>query len=246
MKRLNWQVVLSLVLVGFSVVLYLLHYLIFKDAHHIFIYLLGDIAFIPIEVLLVTLVIHQLLDAREKISKLNKMNMVVGAFYSEVGTELLKRFSLSGKDIQELSKILIVSKGWSNKDFNKVKFQARLFNYEIDIKKVDLAELRQYLLIKREFLLRLLENPNILEHETFSELLWAVFHCTEELANRKEGLGALPVTDLEHLSGDIKRVFRLLVLEWIAYMQHLNKDYPYLFSLAMRTNPFDPQAKIIV
>ncbi|MFY9799780.1 MAG: two pore domain potassium channel family protein, partial [Methanoregula sp.] len=30
------------------------------------------------------------------------------------------------------------------------------------------------------------------------------------------------------------------------YMQHLKKKYPYLFSLAMRTNPFDVHASAIV
>jgi hypothetical protein len=29
-------------------------------------------------------------------------------------------------------------------------------------------------------------------------------------------------------------------------MKHLKADYPYLFSLAMRTNPFDSQATIQV
>jgi hypothetical protein len=27
-------------------------------------------------------------------------------------------------------------------------------------------------------------------------------------------------------------------------MQHLKNNYPYLFSLAVRTNPFDPQATV--
>ena len=35
---------------------------------------------------------------------------------------------------------------------------------------------------------------------------------------------------------------RGLIAEWIAYMRHLKSDYPYLYSLAVRTNPFDPNA----
>jgi len=34
--------------------------MIFTDAHHIFIYLVGDIAFVFIKVLLVTMIIHQM------------------------------------------------------------------------------------------------------------------------------------------------------------------------------------------
>jgi hypothetical protein len=36
------------------------------------------------------------------------------------------------------------------------------------------------------------------------------------------------------------------VLEWLSYMHHLRKTYPYLFSLSMRTNPFNPDASPVV
>ena len=29
-------------------------------------------------------------------------------------------------------------------------------------------------------------------------------------------------------------------------MEHLKTDYPYLFALAVRTNPFDPDARVEV
>jgi len=29
-------------------------------------------------------------------------------------------------------------------------------------------------------------------------------------------------------------------------MEHLKNEYPYLFSLAIRTNPFDPEASVEV
>jgi hypothetical protein len=35
------------------------------------------------------------------------------------------------------------------------------------------------------------------------------------------------------------------MLEWLAYMKHLKHAYPYLFSLAMRTNPFEAEASPI-
>ena len=67
MKRLNWQLVLGLSLIGLSAFFYLIHYVIFRDAHHIFIYMVGDIAFVPIEVLMVTLIIHRLLTERKNV-----------------------------------------------------------------------------------------------------------------------------------------------------------------------------------
>ena len=106
-------------------------------------------------------------------------------------------------------------------------------------------ELKVFLVGKRGFLLRLLENPNLLEHERFTELLWAVFHLVEELEYR-EDLANLPKTDLAHLEGDVLRVYRLLLTEYLFYLNHLKDDYPYLFSLAMRLNPFNPNASPVV
>ena len=40
----------------------------------------------------------------------------------------------------------------------------------------------------------------------------------------------------------MKRAYVLLIREWLDYMSHLRTDYPYLYSLAVRTNPFDPEA----
>ena len=93
--------------------------------------------------------------------------------------------------------------------------------------------------------MRLLNNPNLLEHDSFTDLLWAVFHLTAELAHRKD-LGSLPETDCEHIAGDIKRAYSSLAHEWLNYMKHLKNNYPYLFSLAIRTNPFDVNASPVV
>jgi hypothetical protein len=98
---------------------------------------------------------------------------------------------------------------------------------------------------KRNFMLRLLENPNLLEHETFTELLMAVFHLTEELGHR-QSCSELCQADRNHFGGDIKRAYLLLIYEWLGYMKHLKQNYPYLFSLALRTNPFDPEASVEV
>ena len=40
----------------------------------------------------------------------------------------------------------------------------------------------------------------------------------------------------------MNRAYGLLVREWVMYMAYLKANYPYLFSLAARTNPFDRNA----
>ena len=245
MKRFGWQVFLGLFLVVLSIIFYLLHYAIFRDPHHIFLYLIGDIAFVFIEVLMVTLIIHRLLSEREKRSRLENLTMVIGAFFSEVGTRLLAVFSDFDPTLDSIRRELIVTNNWSDKEFSKMSKRLKNYNYGIETQKVNFKDLRSFLTEKKDFLLRLLENPNLLEHEAFTDLLRAVFHLTEELVARKD-FGKLPTSDYEHLAGDIKRAYILLVHQWLDYMKYLKDNYPYLFSLAMRTNPFDQEVSPVV
>jgi hypothetical protein len=245
MKRFSGQILLGSSLIVLSVLFYVLHYAIFRDAHHIFLYLIGDIAFVFIEVLLVTLIIHRVLSEREKRTRLEKLNMVIGAFFSEVGTRLVAYFSDFDPKLDEIRKDLVVTNDWSEQEFSRVSKRLKSYEYGVEIQKVELEDLANFLIGKRDFLLRLLENPTLLEHESFTELLRAVFHLTEELAARKD-LTQLPDTDYEHLAGDIRRVYISLVHRWFDYMNHLKDNYPYLFSLGMRANPFDQDASPIV
>jgi hypothetical protein len=245
MKEIRWQVILGVVLVVLSALLYTFHYAVFHDGHHIFIYLVGDVAFVPVEVLLVTLIIHRLLSQREKRNRLEKLNMVIGTFFSEVGTRLLTHFSDFDPGLDEIRSKLVVTSDWSPREFDAVESQLRTYGYDVDIDKVDLVSLRDFLATRRDFLVRLLENPTLLEHESFTMLLRAVFHLAEELESR-EDVASLPASDYTHLAGDIKRAYTLIVGEWLDYMEHLKGSYPYLFSLAMRTNPFDRSATPVV
>lgn len=245
MKRLSWQTKFSLVLIALSALSLFIHYIIFNDSHRILVLLVEDLALVFVNVLLVTLVIQKLLSDREKRAKLEKLNMVIGAFFSEVGTKLLSFFSSADPNVEKIRKELVVTDKWSNQEFSLVRKQLRSHDYIIDFRRVKFEELREFLVGKRNFLLRLLENPNLLEHESFTELLRAVFHMTEELGARGS-LRKLPSKDYEHLAGDMKRAYTILVREWLDYMKYLKGNYPYLFSLAMRTNPFDSNASPIV
>lgn len=207
--------------------------------------MIGDIAFIPVEVLLVSLIIHRLLEVREKRIRLEKLNMVIGVFFSEMGTKLLTYFSDCDPRLDTIRNDLIVTNDWFEQEFMQVSNRLKNYDYGVAIQKVDLEDLRSFLIGERNFLLRLLENPYLLEHESFTELLRAVLHLTEELSARKK-VRQLPDTDFQHLAGDIKRAYILLAHQWLDYMKHLKDNYPYLFSLAMRINPFDENASPLV
>lgn len=245
MRRLSWRVRLGVVLVLASAVLYAVHYLIFRDVHHIFLYLIGDFAFVPVQILVVTLIIEEFLRLRETRVRLEKLNMVIGAFFSVVGTSLLTYLSDFDPNLATVRKGLVMRGSWTDIDFRSLSERLKGYDYGVDIKRIDLVRMCDMLTGNRDFMVRLLENPTLLEHETFTSLLRAVFHVTEELESRP-GFDSLPESDLTHLAQDIKRAYGLLVSEWVDYMHHLKCNYPYLFSLAMRTNPFDSEASPVV
>ncbi len=245
LKAQDWQVRFGIALLASSVLLYGAHYLVYRDPHHIGIFSLEDLAFLPIQVLLVTFLVDRVLAERERRDRLEKVNMVIGLFFSEMGTKLMRTFSECDPELGDIRRDLLVRDTWSDAEFERMAGRLKAYKYGIDRCAMDLRVMKAYLHSKREFLMRLSENPNLLEHETFTDLLKAVFHLAEELDNR-EDLSSLPQADLDHIHNDVKRVYGLIVVEWAAYMRHLKNNYPYLFSLAMRLNPFDPGASAVV
>jgi hypothetical protein len=241
----RWKIITAALLVVFSAAFYVVHYLIFRDTRDIFFYMIMDIAFLPVQVLLVTFIISGLLQEREKQMLMKKLNMLVGGFYSEVGNELIKRCSRLCLDLSGLRSDFLVSANWSDRDFSSAISRVRSLDIKIDAGRGGLGELRDFLEMRRGFMLSLLANPNLLEHEALANLLWAVLHLSEELSARPV-LSDLPRADYDHLSGDLKRVYTQLLCEWLGYTRHLKHDYPYLFSLAVRTNPLDARANPVV
>jgi hypothetical protein len=237
--------VAAFIFIAASALLYFIHYQIFHDEHHIFIFLMHDIAFLPLEVFLVVIVIERLLTRREKQAILYKLNMVIGAYFSEVGNKLLADLLKDFKNHEEIKKNLNVTADWTAKDFKRASDYAYNLKADVDIHKCNLEELKTYLSQKRMYLLTLLENPNLLEHDRFTDLLWATTHLDEELEARTS-LKDVPESDLEHLAVDIERMYDHLASEWLDYIQHLKATYPFLYSLVLRTHPFQEKPSAVV
>ncbi|UCF93581.1 MAG: hypothetical protein JSW39_05305 [Desulfobacterales bacterium] len=182
---------------------------------------------------------------REESFRRQKLHMVAGLFFSELGTGLLKQFAQLDPEIGMLHRMLKISAQWTDEDFHKASKNVGGHRFAIDLRGADLPALREYFRDRANLLLRLLENPILQEHGNFSDLLRAVFHLRDELLNRGD-LSELPDADRQHLEGDMVRIYKLLVLEWLAHMRYLKDNYGYLLSLAIRVNPFDPEASAVV
>lgn len=182
---------------------------------------------------------------REELFRQQKLNMVTGLFFSELGNGLLRRFTQLDPETGTLHKMLSVSNQWTTEDFRKAKRSLKKHVLVVDSRRGDLLALQEYLQTQTNLLLRLIENPIVQEHGDFTDLLRAIFHLRDELLNRTD-LFELPDSDRKHLEGDTVRVYKLLVFEWLRYMHYLKNNYEYLYSLAVRVNPFDPKASAVV
>lgn len=245
MVRIGWKATLGAGLVIISVALFGLHLVLFQDAHWLEKYLVFYLGFLPVEVIVVTLILDRLIDMRERQERMEKMNMVIGLFFSEAGVSLIREIAGRDRKIEGLRAELARSGDLSPSEYSKLKATLADYPYSPDMRAEDLSRLKELLTAHRGFLVRLLENPTLLEHESFTDALRAVFHLTEELDYRKQ-ISELPDTDIMHLSGDVSRTYGRLVVEWLDYMKYLKVHYPYLYSLAMRTNPFDLKASPVV
>lgn len=244
LKDIRWQLAAGVLLIAASFLIYLAHYAIFRDVPFLVSYVITDLAFLPVEVLLVTMIINKVLEVRGTKERLKKLNMIIGVFFSEIGTTLLADFSDIDPGLEKIKEDLIINHS-DVKEFGDIAGRLAGNEYGVDIHRVNFEELKSFLVGKREFVIRLMENPILLEHESFTDLLWAVLHLTEEFTHRTDFKG-LPESDLHHLRNDIKRAYTALVVQWISYMEHLKENYPYLFSLALRLNPFDKNASAVV
>ncbi len=234
MKLSKGYLYLSSFLVICSALLYSVHYLLFQNKHYIIQeHFLGDLAFIPIEVLIVSLIIHRFLEDHEKKIKMQKLNMIIGVFFSEVGFFILDSFSSVDLNIDE------IKKQWNTNDLKATEKVMMNYKHSLDTCRIDLGVLAKRLNEKREFLMKLIENPVLLENESFSTLLRAMFHLEEEFSMRLD-VFQLSDLDKEHIKEDLERVYVLIIREWVFYLEHLQGHYPYLFGFALSKNPFNP------
>lgn len=240
-KKLNSTFFIGAFLVGLSLFLHYVHYLIFKDAHHTLIFLVADIAFIPMEVFFTSLVLDKLLEKRELSHLLERLNMLIGLFYTELGTDLLKEIVVGDNDLNLIRKDSIKEKCEDKISFDILVKDILSHEYIIDIHKINLKNIQTQLDNNKDLIITLLTNNNLLEHETFTEMLMAIIHLKDELNSRYND--NIEEYEINHISKDIEVAYKYLTIEWAKYMEYLRDNYPVLFTKALINNPFDNRSK---
>jgi hypothetical protein len=169
-----------------SIVLYAIDYYLIGSIKELSIWFLGNLAFLPLYVLIVTLTLEQIIKERERLTLRRKLNMVIGVFFSEVGNRLFRELTLYLVHNEQLQQALLVTAAWKDQDYTRALSFLRSSDLKFDCNTRDLEGLKIFMVSRRSFLVGLLENQNLLEHEAFTDLLWAVFHLVEELDARED------------------------------------------------------------
>lgn len=234
MGKYKYEILLGIIFSVISLSFFSMQFLLFKDMNYIEKELMFQLGFLPINVFIVTIVIENLFSRRDKNVTNHKLNMVIGVFFSEMGRQLLNVLIGFDEDFVRTKQVMNINSNFTDKDFLYLRKSIKGYVFHSNSRIGDLDELKKLLALNKDFLLGLIQNQNLLEHETFTELMWSIFHILEELNMRGE-VSRYSEEDYVHISVDLNRVYTKLNNEWIYYAKHMKNEYPFLFNLAIKT-----------
>lgn len=228
MKKIRYYFIISFILIALSSIMFFIHYLIFGQALNTAYYSLMNLCFIPINSLVVTIMLEKLIDYRAKKDRIEKINMLVGIFFTEVGGKLMHLIIDSDKDAKNYIT--------NFEDLNKIKKCLYEYNYKVDMNYIDLCAIKNILVEHNNLFVTLISNESILQHQIFTDLLMSVIHLRDEIIfmekDKESGFNT------NHLENDVIRVYKNISIQWIFYLEYLSKSYPFLYNNAIRVNPF--------
>ncbi|MPQ43342.1 hypothetical protein [Clostridium tarantellae] len=236
------NVVIILALISIGLFLYYIHYLIFSNLYGTVSSIFFAVAFTPVQIILNILVIDKTVDQKEKIQHDKKINILVGTFFSEFGTDFLTDLVKGDDNIQKILPDNMVSKCLREECFENLKQLASSYEYVLNIEKINLVEIKEKLYNKNEFLIDLMTNAEVKEDQSFTDLLISLIHLNDEIKARYND-GKLEKYEIIHILYDMRIVYKKLTIEWINYMIKLKGTYKQLFVRAMITSPFDNRSK---
>jgi hypothetical protein len=243
-KRRIYNILLVAVPVCISLGIYWLQLMFFHDGRNTMFYFMQDLAFVPINAVIVTLILNNFLNIREKQHAQKKINVTISTFFIEAGNDIIREL-LEVTACREDFCRMMDPKGMSTRQIKDLKKQISEWELTLELDRQKLMRLAEILDSKMAFMLLMLESSNLVEHDAFTDMLWAVFHLADELHSRT-GFSELPPSDIDHLSLDVRRAYRAILLEWVDYLKYLHSEYPYLYSLALRKNPFSASREVRV
>ena len=135
-KRLSWKVKFSILMIILIIIIYGSNYLVLGDAEHIISYIWTHLGFIPVDILLVAFILDEIIEKKEKEAMLEKLDMLMSTFFSEVGNELISQLSSVNKYKTNTENLKSI-KNWEDADYeNKLN---ELKSTTVDFSAIDMT-----------------------------------------------------------------------------------------------------------
>lgn len=220
-----------------SAVLYALHYLIFRDLHHIGIFFLHELAGMPLEVILVSLFFDKLIEKTHEEENKSKLSIIETLFFNESGGNMLRYLSSFDPNSQKLSAILAVRMDWKSVDYQAARLHLKEYPFHLDVEKVDFFGLHYHLDERHAYYRNILENPAMTQSNEFTELVMKIYLMWEELDCRTD-LYNLDLHEKHYLGELLTEIYEELAVYWLDNAHnHSIHNRPRLHRV-IETSPF--------
>ncbi len=224
------KVVLSLTVV--SVIIYVLQIMIFHDSQTTAFYIFQDLAFLPLSIAIATVVVGEIYSRKEKADRLERTKMITSTFFTNVGARLMMQM-LSAAQNQQLVRQIMFADATSETDYQELCNRIHGEQIKLDMS-ADLYDgVRTVLEEQSTALLILGNNPVLLEHESFTDMLWGLYHLRDEFRLRGS-YENLSQTDRDHLEEDFERVFKLMLINRESNVHFLAETFPNYYNAARK------------
>lgn len=228
---------LILLLLCASALLYAIHYLIFRDLHHLAIFGLHELAFVPLEVILVTLGLDQLVEKTHREEARSKVSIIETLYFNESGGTMLRYLTSFDPDAARLRELLQVTQDWRSSDFRQAIRQLKSYPFLLDLERIDFFGLHYHLSQRHEYYRSMLENPALTQSEAFTEMIMKIYLLWEELDGRTN-LYQLPEKDRSYLAELLHEIYRELTEYWLDNVYNHSIHNRFRLHRAIESNPF--------
>ncbi len=228
---------LILLLLCASALLYAIHYLIFRDLHHLAIFGLHELAFVPLEVILVTLGLDQLVEKTHREEARSKVSIIETLYFNESGGTMLRYLTSFDPDAARLRELLQVTEDWHSSDFRQAIRQLKSYPFLLDLDRIDFFGLHYHLSQRHEYYRSMLENPALTQSEAFTEMIMKIYLLWEELDGRTN-LYQLPEKDRSYLAELLHEIYRELTEYWLDNVYNHSIHNRFRLHRAIESNPF--------
>lgn len=219
-----------LILLAAGACVYALQIWIFHDPHTTFFYLMQDLAFMPITIAVVTLMVGEVMNRNEHRQQIAKTRMLTSSFFTEMGEKLmviLLQSMTRGCTMEEFTSKTMEC----DADVKQLQSYIAQMDYSVNITEDTYNRCRELILGHQTPLLVLASNPMLMEHEQFTDLLWGIFHLIDEFRLRGEWTD-IPPEAREHIENDFSEVLQSLMINWVSNARYLRQTYPNYYAAA--------------